>query len=371
MASSTVNRLSIMAFFALLHLPELAGAQPAARFDYSGVDAFWPLMATLQRGTEPSTAAWDRMFATPGYAALETREHRRAALQAAMRLAFMPALAAARDSAINGSGFAARSLRHLLQLPAARDSVERFREELSRSSVLDAARQRVAAFVPTGLTDSVASPPVALVFFLDDGRGYPTLIVGDLLRLSRAGMDTGYFAHEFYHAYRRRFAVAYRAPAAADAGLEELLAYPVEEGTADQLDKRAYAEMNDPEFASVMRRPGAPTYAPGYRDNYRRAADWMQLLSRALERAAEMPDSANAIARSVRDSLPDSGRPLGAFMARTIDQRLGRNALVPAGADQYAFWFEYDRAAARAGPGAPRLSVAAMQVIARLRAAYR
>lgn len=369
-----MNRIPRLWFVACLLVP---GGARAQAFDWSGVDAFWPVYESLRAGAEPAREQWERMFATPGYAALEARERRRGPLELAMRLAFAPGRLADRDSVLRTNGFHARAVRHLMGIPAARDSIERFRATLDRSGVLEAARRRVAAFVPRGLTDSVAPPPVALVFFLDDGRGYPTVIVGDALRLARAGADTGYFAHEFYHAYRRRITVAYREHAPADAGVEELLAYPAEEGMADQLDKREYAELDDEAFAQWMSRPGAPAYAPEYRANYERADEWMLIVTRTLERVASRPDFGTAIARAARDSLPDSGRPLGAFMARTIDRVLGRDALVAAGRDQYAFWLEYDRAVSMAlardpsRRALPRLSSAALGVVQRLAARYR
>jgi len=349
----------------------LAGAVNyiAGGVDASGIDAFWPIHASLSRGVEPEQSAWDRMFATPGYAALEARERRRAALQTAMRAAFDPSRITERDSLLRTSTFTSRAVRHLMGATAARDSMQRFVSALAGSTVLDVARRRVADFVPPGLTDSVLPPPVALVLFLNDGRGYPAVIVADLLRLTRTGVDTAYFAHEFYHSYRRRFAVTYREHAPQDAGLEELLAYPVEEGAADQLDKRAFVDLSDTDFASYMRRPGALTYAPEYRANYARAAEWMSLVSRILERATARPDSASAIARRMRDSLPDSGRPLGAFMARTIDRQFGRANFIRASADTYGFWLDYDRAAEASTT--PRLTPAALAVVRRLSAQYR
>jgi hypothetical protein len=303
------------------------------------------------------------MFATPGYSALHERERRRPALELAMRLAFHPGFVAARDSAIRTTTFTGRSANHLMGVPAARDSIERFAAMLRASDIIGVARGRVAEFVPRGLTDSVPPPPVALVFFLNDCRGYPAVIVADLLRLTRTGIDTGYFAHEFFHSYRRRFAKAYPAPAPADVGVVELLAYPVEEGVADQLDKQRYVEMSDAAFAAATARPGAPQYLVGYREAYARAAEWMAKVSIALERGLAKPDSASAYARAMRDSIPDSGRPLGAFMARTIDRARGRAALIEAAADQFGFWLVYDAAAPA---GAPRLTPRAMGVLRRL-----
>src|SRR5437870_4474413 len=193
-------------------------------FDTSGVDAFWPAYDQLRRGQEPSPAIWDALFATPGYAQLEAREHRRAAIVEAMRVALNPARAGARESVLVAGGFRARSLRHLMGLPAAHDSVIDFERRLLSSGLIDAARRAVAAYLPPRLADSVAPPPVALVFFADDGRGYPDLVIVDLLRLMRTGVDTGFFAHELFHYYRRHIQVATRSLDPRDAGVDELLA---------------------------------------------------------------------------------------------------------------------------------------------------
>lgn len=343
----------------------LIGLQPRPKFDASGMDAFWLIRWQLGRGHEPSVQEWNALFATPGYAALQERERRRPELERAMRLAFVPALAALRDSAVRVGSFVGRSAAHLMGAPVARDSMERFLATLRTSDVVGVARKRVSALLPPGLADTVAPPPVALVLFLNDGRGYPNVIVADLLRLTRTGIDTGYFAHEFFHYYRRRFARVRPAPAAAEIGMDELLSYPVEEGVADQLDKNAFAEMSDAEFAREMARPGASAYLTSYRDAYRRAPEWMARVSRALGRGLAKPDSASIFARAMRDSIPDQGRAMGSFMARTIDRGAGRAALIAAAADTYDFWIAYDDVARRTA-GAPRLTERAMAVVRRM-----
>jgi len=352
-------------FFAAWLASAPAAQPPPAGFDFTGVDAFWPVYRVLLRDEEPAAGQWDVLFTTPGYAALDEREHRRRAIENAMRFAFMPSRAGRHDSVVRAGGFTGRSVQHLSGITAARDSIEAFRRALTEAGIVAGARRAVAAYLPPGLADSVAPPPVAFVFFLNDGRGYPSLVVVDLLSLARTGLDTGFFAHEFFHFYRRRFAQPLRAATPRNAGIEELLAYPAEEGVADQLDKRRYVETTDDQFAELQRAPGASDYAPEYRAAYQHAADMMRLVSATLERTLARPDSASAIARAARDSLPDSGRALGAFMAHTIDAVLGRPALIDAASNPYRFWLMYDRAASRAG-STPRLSPAALGVVARM-----
>ncbi|HXV86508.1 MAG TPA: DUF5700 domain-containing putative Zn-dependent protease [Gemmatimonadales bacterium] len=181
-----------------------AVAQSRPAFDFSGIDALRPVYDALAADREPLAADWDRLFSTPGYAALEARERRRAALETAMRLAFMPSRVAGRDSTILAGGFLGRAARHLSGFPAAQDTAAEFRQVLDRSPILEAARRMVGAFLPPGLADTVPPPPVAVVLFLDDGRGYPDIVVADLLRLARQQPDSGFFAHELFHFYRRR-----------------------------------------------------------------------------------------------------------------------------------------------------------------------
>jgi Putative zinc dependent peptidase (DUF5700) len=358
-----MSRLLALAVGLLVFAP--ASPRRSDALEFSGIDAFWPVYDALVRDREPDTSAWAALFATPGYAALEARERRRGAIESALRFALMPSRARLRDSVERAGGFVGRAVRHLRSLPAARDSVARFRAALERSQVVVAARRVVAAFLPAGLPDSVPPPPVSFVFFLDDGRGYPALVVADLLLLTRVGVDTGYFAHEFFHFYRRHIAIPTRGATPSDVGVEELLAYPAEEGIADQLDKRRYVEGSDSAFAVLMARPGARGYAASYRAAYRRSSEMMAVVSRALERTAAAPDSATAIARAARDSLPDQGRALGAFMARTIDDVEGRAALVAVAGDPFRFWLAYDAAAVRAGGDRSRLSAKALAVLRR------
>src|SRR4051812_13707337 len=92
--------------------------QDPVPLDFSGVDAFWRVYDALVRDREPGAAQWDALFATPGYAALEARERRRAGLERAMRAALMPSRAGERDLLMRTNGFVGRATRHLAAIPA-------------------------------------------------------------------------------------------------------------------------------------------------------------------------------------------------------------------------------------------------------------
>jgi hypothetical protein len=56
---------------------------PATLNDWSSIDLFWQVHDILAADDEPSTALWDSLFASTGYAALEARERRSGLLRQA------------------------------------------------------------------------------------------------------------------------------------------------------------------------------------------------------------------------------------------------------------------------------------------------
>jgi hypothetical protein len=75
-----------------------ASGQTRGVVSFTGVQLFWTMANKLAGGEEPTAADWDRLFASPGYAALEAHERRRAALTTAFRAAYSPFRRVERDS---------------------------------------------------------------------------------------------------------------------------------------------------------------------------------------------------------------------------------------------------------------------------------
>jgi hypothetical protein len=63
----------------------LPGSGFAQSVDISGLPLFWKVYDHLVLGQEPPPRLLDSLFSTPGYAALEQRERRRARLTEAIR----------------------------------------------------------------------------------------------------------------------------------------------------------------------------------------------------------------------------------------------------------------------------------------------
>ena len=182
-----------------------AGAQSP---DFSGVEQFWQLAVTLQQGHEPNESDWDALFATPGYAALEKRERRRAALETGIRLALNPALVNERDRVLGGDSWTARVIRHVQQLPARKEELVRLRDSLVNDDFLTKAIALAETLLPEGAHERWGAPNVAFIFFLPDGRGYPDIIVSDLANVASPSDLVPFFAHELTHFYYAQLARA-------------------------------------------------------------------------------------------------------------------------------------------------------------------
>jgi hypothetical protein len=77
------------------------------------------------------------------------------------------------------------------------------------------------------------------------------------------------------------------------------------------------------------------------------------------------------VGERLRAAVPLSGHPTGHFMARTILEVMGREALVGTVSNPFAFFRLYSQAAARRPDGTPAFSAAALAFLGRLESRYR
>lgn len=351
----------------------LAGASsaPAQRTaDFSGAEQFWRIADELRRGTEPRAEEWDRLFATPGYAALDARERRRASIVLGMRAAFHPGLRGIRDSLLSANGWTARVIRHLETLPPLRAELAAFAEQLRREDILAAAAQRAQTLLPAGTVQRYGHPAIAFVFFLPDGRGYPGLIVADLANVMSKPDAVPFFAHELTHFYWSRLARAQDSAQARSpdpTGLLVLFGKIAEEAFGDQFDKSAVIDASDESLASDGYAADWREYIAEYRREFARAGDELAKLDAALASAASDSIRLRAIADSANRALPLEGRPVGMYMARVIRRELGDAALAATAGSPVDFVLTYQRAAARSSCGCRPLSASTMASVEKLR----
>ena len=334
--------------------PSASGQQP----DFSGVDRFWQIASLLQRDAEPPTAAWDSLFATPGYAALEARERRRAAIVLGMRAALRPSLATVRDSILATSSWTARVVRHVQTLPARKSALDARRGMLEGGAFLPRASERAQTLLPAGTTARFGLPQVAFVFFLPDGRGYPDLLVADLANIANKTDPIGFFAHEATHFYFGRLARerAVRPRTPGDSAVLRLLTKLFEESVGDQHDKAAHVTLTDEAFAAAPMDAGWRDYMRQYRAHYAEAESQVARVDETLARAAEAGDGVvMAVADSLNRALPLEGRPLGFYITWRIRTAAGDAALQATIGDPVAWLETYGRSGGRLDPATLRL----------------
>jgi hypothetical protein len=349
--------------------PSKTISEPALNF--SGVEEFWKIHSILNADHEPSNEQWDRLFATPGYAALEERERRRNMLSEAFRLAYMPSKQEQLVAAIRKGGWLAYILPHLQKIPTMRSKLTSFQTKLQSRDWLLRAAHRTQRFLPPGLTDQYPLPTVSFIFFAPDARGYPKLIVADLLNTLLSRDMESLFAHELFHFYRRYVVKAYREPSEQDSPLMDILTNIEEEGIADQLDKADIPMLSEEKLKQIFTDPQRRSFYEDYRRYYAESNEWLQRVEKTLEAIAQDATTIREKSKLLDQQLPIDGRPLGAFMARTIIRELGQPQLIKVVRDPLGFCILYNRAAQQSKGKSYVLSPQAMSVLEKLKLTYR
>lgn len=253
----------------------------------------------------------------------------------------------------------ARVIDHMLSLSSRRDSLTRLRHQLARSDVLGSSLALVQQLLPPETVARLGSPAVAFVFFLPDGRGYPTIIVADLANVAGRRDPTAFFAHEAMHFYYGRLSRE-REGASPDtvngeSALESLMTKLFEESLGDQFDKASALELSEREFATMPMTEGWRGFMSEYRREYAHAAEDLGALNRSLSAVASDSAELEAEARRIADSLPLEGRPIGFFITRTIRRQLGDARLASTVGSPRGWLRAYREAARMSGCRCPTL----------------
>jgi hypothetical protein len=333
--------------------------------DFSGVWWFWRIAERLQRDEEPTQAEWDSLFNTPGYAALQARERRRASLTTGFRAALMPSRATQRDSIIATNSWTARVIQHIAPLPLRRQELTTFQDGLVRDDFLGQAVTLVQTLLPPGTVRRFGRPAVAFIFFLPDGRGYPDVIVADLARSASRPNLVPFFAHEATHFYYAALAQEHRRagrPAHVEA-LSRLWVKLFEESVGDQFDKAPLIELDADAFASADLDPDWRGYMSEYRLGVAAAQNELSAVFGVLDAAAGDPGRLEHVADSVATVLPLEGRPLGYFMTAAIRRQLGDAELAATIGDPAAWLQAYGRAARLNACACPDVPAAVLALV--------
>jgi len=320
-------------------MPPTDAAVPAV--DLSAITLFWHVVDTLSSDSEPSAQLWDALLGTPGYRALTRSEFDPEFFRQSFRLAYMPSLSDSLAIALEESR-SGRYLGHYEQVGRRRAELEAFAAELETDASFSNPSRLAAEWLPPPSPSEPA--PVAVVVFSMDARGYDPIVM-DLLAARELDLRS-FVAHESHHWYRnRRATIDWDQVTEHEQDLLWTLYQIQGEGIADQIDKRAWIEGEEPVPG------GRESYAEAYLEALEAAPGTIRMLDSLLvaHSTASTDEHRVAIGARIAEIVPMSGHPTGYHMARAILESSGRERLVEDIANPAEFLRAYDEGSRSAG----------------------
>ncbi len=336
-----------------------------AQVNFTGIDMFWKLTDELQENTAPSEETWQALFDTPGYRYLVDVDRKEKRFRSFFPLAFMPSQKTALDSVLAGKDrIDLFFLEHYLEIKEKRDSLESFKEELAQTDLTQQALPIVAKYLPDGLTESHLPPKIALVFYAPDGTATKGLIIIDLLLAMKMDL-TAFLAHEMHHHFVEKITRLQRPGRDSDDyNLIHAIAQLQLEGAADLIDKRELME------TSEIINDTDSEYHRRYKQSYRGAsADFVQV-DKLIVEISQDPAKMKGHAKQIRGMLPFAGHPHGAYMAKLIEGKLGKSAVIETLTNPFAFITTYNKAAGMDGGNSHVFSDTAIEFLKTLEQKY-
>ncbi|TFF86420.1 hypothetical protein EU519_01365 [Candidatus Thorarchaeota archaeon] len=304
--------------------------------DFRGVELFWRILHAFQSGGRPEEDTWDRLFNTPGYAALTESEFDTENLRKAISLALDPKRAyEARSSKGTRLG---EFVEHFREVADRRLGIEIVMEELrNRSTRLEIAiSDLVEEYLPEEAPRQ--DTQVALVFFELDARGYECIVVDALLAAELGDLLDLLIAHEYHHQCRDAI-LCYDKEAVEkeDKDLMWVLNQTHAEGIADHIDKPRWFYNRNPVEAYTE-------FVEQYRKEVLAAKDTLALMDDIIETGCATGESHAEIGRSIREILPLSGHPVGYFMSNSISEANLTAEMIEALGNPFKFFQLYNKA---------------------------
>ncbi len=333
--------------------------------DFSGVDQFLEITATLEKGTDPSPEDWEALFETPGYSMLTQSEFSRTFFREGFRLVFMPSLQEELEKRLDEEKERPahfRFLHHYLDAKQRREAMAEYADSLraNAGTLLEASALKAKQFLPPIEADDYI--PVSFVVFASDARGYTPVVV-DILFAMELGERLHYLiGHELHHFYRNQILAFDREQIRpVDANIVWVIDQIHAEGVADQIDKRLLISDEDgPMHGMADRWEEMVVQTPAY----------LKQMNEALEGVAAGAEEIDVAGTRLREMLPMSGHPVGFYMTNLIIRELGEELLIEQTGNPFAFFRLYNRAARAANGESPLLSAGAMEVIGDLESRY-
>lgn len=175
--------------------------------------------------------------------------------------------------------------------------------------------------------------PVEFIFFDNDARGYNPILI-DLAyarRLHQQGELDMLIAHEMHHYCRNRY-LSFIAPADSipESNIIWILNQVHAEGIADLIDKPEY-------FDNPLNAKSAKRYYTYLSETPVHISQMDSLLTAYAQPGSDK----GRISEAIQWSAPNSGHPMGYFMATTIEKFLGKEALLEEIGNPFHFFRQY------------------------------
>jgi Putative zinc dependent peptidase (DUF5700) len=352
--------LSLILVFTTQHCISVAQAPNEQEIDFSGVEAFWGIAERITNGTV-TESDWDHLFST-GYYAFYANWGQRDHIRNTLTAALSPGKEPERDSLMNVDDFQAYILMQVVSTYADRVRLRALQENLVESSLRKKIIERAEEFLPSDLDLEANEPFICFGVFQPDANASRTSIAVDLKLYSELADPIGLIAHEYHHFmtmnYRRKFKEPENDSTSA---LMNALSQLQLEGIADMIDKDGFLNSDGRGFPSVLI------------ERFRKAlADPLPALREMdslLIAIAKDPTSTVRNAEAIVELLPLGGHPHGFYMAKTIIEALGKEALLSTVADPFDFIRKYNSAYVKLN-GAALFSEEAMSYLSLLESTH-
>lgn len=330
-------------------------------FDFSGLIQFLSITALLEKDMEPNSTQWDVLFETPGYKILIESEFKRDFLINCIRTAFKPSEKEKLEHMLNNRQKETRFIEHYVNVKKIRNKIPDFVEKINNCSMGEYIVNKVMEYFPSKDLDKL--PMISFLVFDNDARGYTPVVVDIGFAMTVGESLPLLIAHEVHHFYRGKISsINYEEVNKADFNIIWTLNQIHMEGIADQIDK--YVLFNE---ANPLK--GMESSTKKYWEYVRQSPSIIKTMDNILSEILNLKDYVELSSELIR-SVPMSGHPVGFYMAKTIHDEMGKDALIMDIGNPFAFFRRYNEAAKGINVGSPVFSIEAMSVIDRLESKY-
>ncbi len=341
---------------ALIISIHLVASSISAQVDFSGLDTFWEIVSILEKDDNPPAELWEKLFTNPGYTALTKSEFRREFFIKRFELAFMPSRKSERDKHLKSAeGWTVSYLKHYIRVGEMRKPIMSFRHRLEKESLIARAVDIAADWLPLSSIES--HPPVSFVVFGPDARGYTPVVIDILYGMDKGNNLINLLAHEFHHYYRNRI-LAFDRDKVPKVDMDIIWVF-------DQLQAEGTASIVT--YRHLLGKDNLTEELPeSFRNFFRKSPEIIRTLDDLLSRMAERPEEKIKLGKELRKTIPRSGHPTGFFMALTILNTLGADALIKETGNPFNFVYLYQQSAARMKGEAPLFSEKSIEFLKNL-----